>query len=283
MAHRKVLLKIAILGIFTLLVVVGCGPVQIGIGSDGTPTWVPYDVWLSYSMETAAAETRWSYYGTPTFTPSPTSTPIPTSTTTATPSPTNTPSPTPTPFTGFWVVDNKAGEVIALAEFQPECSGEWGYPGMDIWRVENGEPVTKICGTPWNRPQNVAIKVILGILGFLVAFLFILIASNEWRKYNLAKRRKASQQPKLPLTAIVGIRGSVSDEVGQLIRSLGAHDKPLAERLMKFRQDHRQELVGTPASNTINSFAAFVRRKDYGLYREIQTVLEKAEEKEKTP
>lgn len=272
MAQHKAFLKIALLGIFILVVCTSCGDVLMGQGPDGTPTYVPYDVWLAYRQATDSVETQWAYYGTPTFTPSPTITPTPTTTATMTPSPTITPSPTPTPFTGYWVVDNKAGEVIALAEFQPECSGEWGYPGMDIWRVENGEPVSKVCGTPWNRPQNMAVKVILGILGFLVTFLVILIASNEWRKYKLAKRRKTMQQPRLPATA--AIRKPSSDEVGQMIRQLAVHDRPLAVRLFEFRRQHHQELIET-RGYTIKAFAAFVQKKDNELYLATQAALEK--------
>lgn len=251
-----------------------CGPVTV-TNPDGSTSNIPYEAWLATAESednlTAVQQVLGTFTPTPTFTPTMT----PTTTATITPSPTNTPIPTPTPFTGYWVVDNKAGEEIHEAEFQPECGGEWGYPGMDIWYVQNGELVQKVCGTPWNRPQNMAIRGILYVALGLAAFLGILIGANELRKYNQAKARKAQQsRGTRQLTAPSQSSEAISrDEISHFIRLVSQVNGPLAKQLYEFRQTHRGQLRGV---HTVEAFSARVEDADFVLFSQIQTVLKQA-------
>jgi len=178
------------------------------------------------------------------------------------------------------VVDNKAGEVIHLAEFQPECSGEWGYPGMDVWRVEQGQAVSKVCGTPWNRPQNMAIKVVVIAIAAVFGFFIIMMLSNELRKMKKErelKNMRSSRQLMAPPQSAMQYpsrTATSSDQVAGFIRLLGQHDKGLAEELLKFRQEHRRELVGV---HTIEGFADVVMQINPSLYKKVESAVETAE------
>ncbi len=258
----------------TTVILASCGTVTVK-NPDGTTSNIPYESWLATAESednlTAVQQKIGTFTPTPTFTPSPTFTPP----ATATPIPTITPIPTATPFTGYWVVDNKAGEVIHEAEFQPECGGEWGYPGMDVWRVQYGQLVEKVCSTPWNKPQNMAIKAVMYVgLGFL-AFVGALIGASEFRKYKLARARKAaSQSNQRSLAAPVGSQTVSSDEIANFIRTVSQVDGPLATRLYDFRRANRQLLL-TRSVRTVEVFSEVVEELDFLLFQQIQSALQK--------
>lgn len=281
MAHqRKGIPKIVLLlGIFSLFLA-SCGPVLIGHGADGTPTFVPYEVWLANSGATDAARTQVAFYGTPTYTPSPTFTPSPTSTMLPTFTPTITPSPTATPFTGYWLVDNKEGKVVDQAEFQPSCDGEWGYPGMDVYHVVNGQLQEKVCSTPWNRPQNMAIKVIAIAAAAVFGFFILMMLGNEFRRMNKDRKRRqqaatSTRQLAAPGRTDLARRtpdaSAQTDQISTLIRMMGEHDKSLAEALFAFRRDHRADLRGV---RTIRQFAEVVLQFDQKLYDRVEHVMD---------
>lgn len=262
-----------LLALVTVLVA-SCGPVTV-TNPDGSTSNIPYESWLATAESEDNLTAVQQRIGT--FTPTPSSTPTmtPTTTATMTPIPTETPIPTATPFTGYWVVDNKAGEVIHEAEFQPECGGEWGYPGMDVWRVQYGQLVEKVCSTPWNKPQNMAIKAVLYVgLGFLV-FVGALIGASELRKYKLARARKAaSQGSQRQLTAPVDNQPVSSDEIANFIRLVRQVDGPLATRLYEFRRANRQLLLKRSV-RTVVVFSEVVEELDFLLFEQIQSALQK--------
>lgn len=262
----------------TAVILASCGPVDVQM-PDGSTQRIPYESWLATSEVednlTAVQQVIGTFTPTMTFTPSPTFTPP----ATATPiPPTATATPIP-PFDGFYVVDNKIGQVVFRSEFQPECSGEWGYPGMDIWTVVDDVPVQKICGTPWNKPQNLAIKVIVIAFAVIAGFFIILVLSNEYRKWRQTQERKKRQSPPKQLTAtnsptsLARTAPDSGDEVAGFIRLLGSHDKVLAEQLIEFRKTHRRELAGV---HTVVLFAKVVAEQDFVLHQKIQDAIEKA-------
>lgn len=270
--------RLFLLALVTALVA-SCGPVTV-TNPDGTTSNIPYELWLATAESednlTAVQLVIGTFTPTPTFTPSPTFTP-PATATPIPPSPTATPIP---PFNGYYVVDNKIGKVIFRSDFQPDCSGEWGYPGMDVWRVENDKPVQLICSTPWNRPQNLAIKVVGIAFAAIIVFFLILVLSNEYRKWRQAQERKKLQpQPRQLSTGVPSGTGLVrpsaesADVVMGFIKLLGAHDKSLAEALLEFRRTHRRELAGV---HEIEQFAKVVAELDFVLHQKIQGAIEKA-------
>ncbi|MBP9813973.1 hypothetical protein KBC80_02140 [Candidatus Woesebacteria bacterium] len=263
----------------TAVILAGCGPVTV-TNPDGSTSNIPYESWLATAESednlTAVQQKIGTFTPTATFTPSPT----PTTTATITPiPPTATATPIP-PFNGFYVVDNKIGQVVFRSEFQPECSGEWGYPGMDIWTVVNDVPVQKICGTPWNKPQNLAIKVIVIAFAVIAGFFIILVLSNEYRKWKQAQERKKLQPQPRQLTASASSGAGLArpsaestDPVMGFIKLLGAHDKGLAEALLEFRRTHRRDLAGV---HSVEQFAKIVADLDFILHQKIKDAIEKA-------
>ena len=263
----------------TAVIVASCGPVTV-TNPDGTTSNIPYESWLATAESednlTAVQQVIGTFTPTPTFTPTMT----PTTTATITPiPPTATATPIP-PFYGYYVVDNKIGKVIFRSEFQPDCSGEWGYPGMDVWRVESDKPVQLICSTPWNRPQNLAIKVVAIAFAVIFGFFLILVLSNEYRKWKQTQERKKLQsKPRQLATSVPSGTGLArspmesTDVVMGFIKLLGAHDKLLAEALLEFRRTHRRELAGVHA---IEQFAKVVAEQDFILHQKIQDAIEKA-------
>lgn len=215
-----------------------------------------------------------------TFTPTPTATitPSPTTTATMTPSPTITPPPTPEPFDGFLLVNNQTGERIKTAEFLPDCGGEWGMPGVDIWRVEDDVPVLKICSTPWNRPQNTAIKavgVILLLIAMFVAALFI------WNVVEETQRKKRRLQQNATHTKIGQLAGGPPKQVQEgisfksFLQAVNAVDSVLANKVLEFKTTHRDKCHGLK----VEEFLALLVQLNPPLFFDVQNALNRAKEK----
>lgn len=194
---------LAILALAFIGILAACGPQTVTM-PDGSTKVVSYDEWLATSNANDRLTAVQMQIGT--FTPTPTFTPTVTPTTTATPTVTPTSTMTPTPTAYFAMVANKNGQELSRSLYPPDCSGEWGNPGFDVYRMEGGEPIEKICSTPWNRFQNLLVKAGKYFLWLVVAIFFAGIFYNIFG--GKIKRVENPEQKMLPVQATALARPS---------------------------------------------------------------------------
>lgn len=217
---------LAILALAILLVLAACGPQTI-TNPDGSVKVISQHEYLG--TVDAEFSQRQIQLEIGTFTPTATSTPTFTPTTTATPTITPTPTMTQTPTAYFAMVENKNGQELSRSLYPPDCSGEWGNPGIDIWKVEGGEPVKKVCSTPWNRFQNWLIqagKYFLWLIGAIfVAGIFYNIFGGKPKKTENAPTQKLL--PMAPTTALARRKETQSFAMTKVVLSELRKENPV--------------------------------------------------------